>query len=159
MGFGDTSRQICTCLWDTASPSVRRLALQTGLSQSSGPRLTQARERRNRPPASWVWETADGWPWLPRLVVATRYPFGRKRGVGVDTMSAFCARLPLEMQGGGAPSAWRGVRQAVEPVLLATAAAGAPAGRARGEGRAILGAVDAPFWERLLLVCRALSTG
>jgi hypothetical protein len=123
MGFWDKSRQIFNGLCDNAPQSVRRLALQTGLSTSSVHRLTQAIERRNRPPESWFWETVEGRQWLTRLVVATLYPFGLTRGVGVDTMSAFFARLPLETQGGCAPSALRGVMQALEAVRLATAAA------------------------------------
>ena len=43
--------------------------------------------RRNRHPDSWFWETEDGRQWLTRLVVATLYTFGLKRGVGMDTMS------------------------------------------------------------------------
>ena len=39
MGFWDISRQIFNCLCDNASQSVRRLALQTGLSKSSVHRL------------------------------------------------------------------------------------------------------------------------
>jgi len=37
--------------------------------------------------------------------------FGRKRGVGLDTMSECFARRPLETQAGCAPSALRQVRQ------------------------------------------------
>ena len=36
-----------------------------------------------------MWETEAGRQWLTRLVVATLYTFGLKRGVGVDTMSGF----------------------------------------------------------------------
>jgi hypothetical protein len=38
-------------------------------------------------------------------MVATLYTFGLKRGVGVDTMSKFFARLHLETQVGCSPSA------------------------------------------------------
>jgi DNA-binding IclR family transcriptional regulator len=60
MGFWDKSRQICNCLCANATQSVRRIAQQTGLSKSSVHRLTQAMERRNNSPESWLWETADG---------------------------------------------------------------------------------------------------
>ena len=105
MGLWDKSRRICNCLCDHATQSVRRIAQQTGLSKSSVHRLTQARERRHRHPESWFWETADGRQWLTRLVVATLSTFGLKRGVGLDTMSEFFARLRLEKQVGGSPSA------------------------------------------------------
>ena len=112
MGLWDKSRQIFHCLCSNATQSVRRLALQTGLSKSSVHRLQQAIERRNRHPESWFWETAEGRQWLTRLVVATLYTFGLKRGVGVDTLSEFFARLHLEAQVGCSPSALRGVMPA-----------------------------------------------
>jgi len=51
------------------------------------------------------WDTEAGRGWLPRLVVATRSTVGRKRGVGVDTSSAFCSRLQRYPPGGGSPPA------------------------------------------------------
>jgi hypothetical protein len=81
------------------------MAQQTGLSKSSVHRLTQARERRDIHPESWVWETAEGRQWLTRLLVATLSTCGLKRGVGADTMSEFFARLRLEPQVGCSPSA------------------------------------------------------
>ena len=159
MGFWDKSRQIFNCLCDNATQSVRRLALQTGLSKSSVHRLTQAIERRNSHPESWFWETEEGRQWLTRLVVATLYTFGLKRGVGLDTISEFFARLHLETQIGCSPSALRGVMQALEAVLLATAAAWEQDGRVHGEVREIIGAVDETFLEHMMLVFMDLSTG
>jgi hypothetical protein len=92
MGFWDTSLQIFKCLGDKATQSMRHLAHQTGFSKSRVHRLKQAIERRNSPPESWFWETEDGRSWLTRLVVATLSTFGLKRGVGLDTISAFFAR-------------------------------------------------------------------
>jgi hypothetical protein len=125
---------------------VRRIAQQTGFSKSSVHRLKQAMERRDVHPESWLWETAEGRRWLTRLVVATLYTFGLKRGVGVETMSEFFARLRLETQMGCSPSALRGVLQALEAALLETAGAWEKNGRAGGEGREIIGAVDETFW-------------
>jgi len=105
MGLWDKSLQIFNCLCDHATQSVRRIAQQTGLSKSSVHRLTQAMERRNSHPESWCWETADGRQWFTRLVVATLSTFGLKRGVGLDTISEFFARLHLEMQVGCSASA------------------------------------------------------
>ena len=96
MGFWDKSLRIFKCLCDHGRQGIRRIAQQTGLSKSSVHRLTQAMERRGGHPESWLWETEDGRRWLTRLVVATLYCFGCKRGVGLDTMSAFFARLRLE---------------------------------------------------------------
>ena len=122
MGFWDDSLRIFKCLCENAIQSVRQLAQQTGLSKSSVHRLQHAMERRNSHPESWLWETAEGRQWLTRLVVATLYTFGLKRGVGLDTMSEFFARLHLETQVGCSPSALRGVMQALEAALLETAA-------------------------------------
>jgi DNA-binding IclR family transcriptional regulator len=71
------------------------MAQQTGLSKSSVHRLQHAMERRKSPPESWLWETEEGRQWLTRLGVATLSTFGLKRGVGLDTMSAFCTRRHL----------------------------------------------------------------
>jgi hypothetical protein len=94
-----------------------------------------------------------------RLVVATLYTFGLKRGVGLDTMSEFFARLHLETQVGCSPAALRGAMQALEGALLETAAAWEKDGCAGGEVREIIGAVDETFLERMMLVFMDLSTG
>ena len=109
MGLWDRSLRICKSLGDDGTQSVRQRAQQTGLSKSRVHRLTQAMERRGVHPESWGWETEEGRHWLTRLVVATLYLFGCKRGVGIDTMSEFFARLRLETQVGCSPSALRGV--------------------------------------------------
>ena len=123
MGLWEKSLQIFTCLRENGQPGVRRMAQQTGRSKSSVPRLTQAITRRGVHPESWVWATADGRQWLLRLVVATLSTFGLKRGGGLDTMSELCARLHLARQVGCAPSAVRGVMDALEAALLETAGA------------------------------------
>jgi hypothetical protein len=159
MGFWEKSRRVFKCLCEHGSQSVRRLAHQTGFSKRSGHRLTQAMERRHCSPESWLWETEEGRQWLTRLVVATLYTFGLKRGVGLDTMSEFFARLHLATQVGCSPSALRGVMQALEAALLETATAWEQEGCARGERREVIGAVDETFLERMLLVCMDLATG
>ena len=108
-GLWDSSLRICKCLCEHGRQSVRRLARQTGLSQSRVHRLTQAMERRTSSPASWFWESADGRQWLTRLVVATLDPCGLQCGVGRDTLSEFFTRRHLATQVGGAASAFRGV--------------------------------------------------
>ena len=107
MGFWAKSLRIFKCLCDHGTQSIRQLAQRTGLAKSSVHRLKQAMERRDVHPESWVWETEAGRQWLTRLVVATLYTFGLKRGVGLDTMSEFFTRLRLERQVGCSPSALR----------------------------------------------------
>ena len=159
MGFWDKSLLVFKYLCDYGRQGVRRIAQQTGLSKSSVHRLQHAIERRNRHPESWLWETEEGRQWLTRLVVATLYTFGLKRGVGLDTMSEFFARLHLETQVGCSPSALRGVMQALEAALLETAASWEQDGCASGTVREIIGAVDETFLERMILVFMDLATG
>src|SRR5262249_18493614 len=110
----EKSLRIFKCLCENGRQGVRRMAQQTGLSKSSVHRLTQAMERRDVHPESWLWETEDGRQWLIRLVVATLYTFGLKRGVGLETMSELFTRLHLEAQVGCSPSALRSLMQALE---------------------------------------------
>ena len=159
MTFWAKSLRVFNCLWEHGTQSVRRIAHQTGLSKSSVHRLQQAIARRGRHPESWLWETEDGRGWLIRLVVATLYTFGLKRGVGLETISEFFVRLHLETQVGCSPSALRGVMQALEAALLETAEAWEQDGCADGEIREIIGAVDETFLERMMLVCMDLRTG
>ena len=159
MGFWDKSLRIFKCLCDHGKQSVRQSPSRPGLSKSSVHRLTQAMERRDGHPESWLWETEEGRRWLTRLVVATLYTFGLKRGVGMDTMSEFFARLRLETQVGCSPSALRGVMQALEAALLETAGAWEQDGCADGEVREIIGAVDETFLEQMILVFMDLRTG
>ena len=106
-----------------------------------------------------MWETEDGRCWLTRLVVATLYTFGLKRGVGVETISEFFVRLRLATQVGCSPSALRGVMQALEAALLETTEAWEQDGCAGGEMREIMGAVDETCLERMILVLMDLATG
>jgi hypothetical protein len=158
MGFWEKSLRIFKSLCDNGTQGVRRIAQQTGLSKSSVQRLKQAMERRDVHPESWWWETEDGRQWLTRLVVATLYTFGLKRGVGLETMSEFFTRLHLEAQVGCSPSALRSVMQALEAALLETTAAWEKDACTGDEVREIIGAVDETFLERMMLVCMDLRT-
>ena len=152
MGFGDKSLLIFKYFCDHGKQSVRRMAQHTGLSKSSVQRLGQAMARRDSHPESGWWETEDGRRWLTRLVVATLYIFGLKRGVGLETMSEFFARLRLERHMACSPSALRGVMHALEATILQTAETWEHEGVAAGEVREIIGAVDETFLERMMLV-------
>jgi len=159
MGFWDKSLQICKCLCANAQQSVRHVAERTGFSKSSVHRLTQAMERRKGHPESWLWETEDGRRWLTRLVVATLYTFGLKRGVGVDTISEFFSRLHLATQLGSSPGAFRRLMQALEQTIVATGQAWEKEGTAGGDLLEIIGAVDETFLEQMFLVFLDLPSG
>jgi len=135
------------------------MAHKTGVSKSSVHRLQQAMERRDRHPESWWWETEEGRHWLTRLVVATLYTFGLKRGVGMDTLSAFFARLRLETQVGCSPSALRGVMEALAITMVETAGAWEQDGVAAGEVRDMIGAVDETCLAQMMLVFQDVPTG
>jgi Family of unknown function (DUF6399)/IclR helix-turn-helix domain len=159
MGFWEKSVRIFNYLCEAGTQSVRHLAQHTGVSKSSAHRLKQAMMHRGIHPESWLWETAEGRRWLTRLVVATLYTFGLKRGVGLDTISEFFSHLHLEMQMGSSPGALRGVMQALERAIMETGHAWEQAARADGEVPEIIGAVDETFLERMLLVFLDLPTG
>src|SRR2546428_11644914 len=107
MGFWAKSLRIFNAFCDHAKQSIRQVAQQTGLSKSSVHRLKQALEHRDTHPESWWWETEAGRCWLIRLVVASVYTFGLKRGVGALTISEFFCSLDLETQVGFLPRACR----------------------------------------------------
>jgi len=159
MGFWDRSRLLYKYLCDHGKQSIRHLAQQTGFSKSSVQRLQQAMAGRNRHPESWFWETEEGRQWLTRLVVATLYTFGLKRGVGVETISEFFARLRVQTHVGCSPTALRGVMQTLEAMLLEIAHAWEQDGTAHGAVREIIGAVDETFLEQMMLVFLDVPTG
>ncbi len=101
MAFWAKSLRIFKCLCDHGTQSVRRVArtdrvVEKQCASSHSRRCSAA----TRHPESWLWETAEGRQWLTRLVVATLYTFGLKRGVGLDTMSEFFAAAASGNAGG-----------------------------------------------------------
>ncbi len=159
MGLWAKSTVIFNAIREYGKQSIRRLADRTGLSKSSVHRHLQAMDRRDRSPESSLWETPAGRAWLIRLVVATLFVFGFKRGVGAETLSEFFSRLRLEGHVGCSPSALRSVLHTLERLLLDTAVAWEKEGIAHGEIRPVIGAVDETFLQRMMLVCMDLATG
>jgi hypothetical protein len=107
MGLWAKSVVIFKAIREHGQQSIRSLADRTGLSKSSVHRHLQAMDRRDRYPESSLWETEAGRTWLIRLVVATLFVFGLKRGVGAETLSAFFGHLRPEGRVGCSPSALR----------------------------------------------------
>jgi hypothetical protein len=159
MGFWAKSLLVFNCFFRDAKQSIRDVARQTGLSKSSVHRLKQAIRRRDQHPESWFWETYEGQQWLIRLVVATLYTFGLKRGVGAETLSEFFGCLGLQTQIGCSPSALRHLMQAVEQVILETTQAWEREGITQGQIGPIIGAVDETFLQCMMLVFMDLASG
>jgi hypothetical protein len=159
MGLWAKSVVIFNAIREHGKQSIRSLAERTGLSKSSVHRHLQAIDRRDRYPESSFWETEAGRSWLIRLVVATLFVFGLKRGVGAETLSEFFGRLHVETHVGCSPSALRCVMHTLERLLLDTATAWEKDGIAHGEIRPVIGAVDETFLQRMMLVFMDLATG
>ena len=159
MGLWAKSVVLCNSIREHGQQSIRSLADRPGLSKRSVHRHLQAMNRRDRYPESSFWETPAGRAWLIRLVVATLFVFGLKRGVGAETISEFFSRLRLEAHVGCSPSALRHVMHTLAQLILETAADWEKAGIAHGEIRPVVGAVDETFLQRMMLVFMDLATG
>jgi len=159
MGVWAKSVVIFNAICEYGTQSVRHLAARTGLSTSSVPRHLRAIDRRDRSPESSLWETEAGRTWLIRLVVATWFVFGLKRGVRAETLSEFFGHLRLQAQVGCSPSALRNVMHNLERIILETAATWEKEGMAHGEIRPVSGAVDETFLQRMMLVFMDLASG
>ena len=159
MGLWAKSVTMINSIREHGNQSIRILADRTGLSKSSVHRHLQAIDRRDRYPESSFWETESGHAWLIRLVVATLFVFGLKRGVGAETLSDFFSRLRLEGHVGCFPSALRQVMHTLERLMLETAADWEQEGIAHGEIRPVIGSVDETFLQRMMLVFMDLATG
>src|SRR5919202_636797 len=159
MGLWAKSVAIINSIREYGKQSIRNLADCTGFSKSSVHRHLQAMDRRDRYPESSLWETPEGRAWLIRLVGATLFEFGLKRGVGAETLSEFCSRLHLEEQVACSPHTLRTVLHLLERLILEITAAWEKDGIAHGEIRPVIGAVDETFLQQMMLVCMDLATG
>ena len=137
MGLWAKSIVIFNAIRAYGKQSIRSLADHTGLSKSSVHRHLQAIDRRDRHPESSFWETEAGRAWLIRLIVATLFVFGFKRGVGAETLGEFFGRLRLDSHVGCSPSTLRTVMHMLEHLLLETAATWEKEGIAHGEIRPV----------------------
>ena len=96
MGLWAKSVVIFNAIREHGKQSIRSLAARTGLSKSSVHRHLQAVDRRDRYPESSLWETQAGRTWLIRLVVATLFVFGLKRG-GLSQMKQVLPQIPCSV--------------------------------------------------------------
>jgi hypothetical protein len=97
--------------------SCRKLAERIGRSKSSVHRHEQARQRRDHPPESVLWETEAGAAWLRTLFFATLYVFGLQSHVGADTLEEFFKLLRLDQHLGVSASVLRKRLNQMEALL------------------------------------------
>jgi hypothetical protein len=90
----------------------------TGLNRSSVHRHRQAIERAEQHPESGWWESAVGYQWLVRLVIAVVYHFGIKQGVGAESLSAFFKAIQVDTHVGSSPTALRQLKHRVEAAIV-----------------------------------------
>jgi len=149
-------RKIGSFFQHHASATVREAAEATGTSKSSAQRQRRALTRRNQDPESWLWETAEGFQWLIRLMCATIYLFGIRGGIGMETIAEFFRRLRLDRHIGVSPSSLHRLTVRIEGLILDYKEA-----YEQGKGgcaHVIVGA-DETFFEKVILVMIDLGSG
>jgi hypothetical protein len=134
------------------------IAEATGLSRSSVHRHQQAIRASEHHPESRWWETAVGYQWLVRLVIAVVYHFGIKQGVGAESLSAFFKAIHLDTQVGRSPTALRQLKHRVEGAIVDYASAHAAQCRPR-EGQGVWLGADETFFGLPTLVLMELASG
>jgi hypothetical protein len=134
------------------------LAEATGLSRSSVHRHRQAIERAEQHPESGWWDSAVGYQWLVRLVIAVVYHFGIKQGVGAESLSAFFKAIHLDTHVGSSPTALRQLKHRVEAAIMAYGSAQSEQCQpTKGQGVWLGG--DETFFGLPILVLMELASG
>ena len=116
-------QQVAKFLKTQGRATLSVIAEATGLSRSSVHRHQQAMTACEQHPESGWWETAEGYQWLVRLVIAVVYHFGIKHGVGAESLSAFFKAIHLETHVGSSPTALRQLKHRVEAAIVDYASA------------------------------------
>jgi hypothetical protein len=99
--------------------ALRVIAEATGLSRSSVHRHQQSIDRAEQHPESKGWDSAVGYLWLVRLVIAVVYHFGIKQGGGAESLSAFFKAIHVDIHLGCSPTALRQLKHRVEAAIVA----------------------------------------
>ena len=146
-------------LCEGGSWSVRKLSKATGISKSSVHRHRQALQKRSAIAESVFWEQELGQDWLHRLVLATIYVFGIKGGIGVDRLSEFFHRVPLEHHVGCSPSALKRLRDDLEEVIVKYEAEQRAQRPLVDQPIEICAGVDETFFDQVILVMMDLVSG
>ena len=111
-------QQIAARLAEKSPETIRAIAAATGISKSSVHRHQQALKKGHPYPEAELWHTDIGEQWLKRLVVATIYVFGLKRGVGAESLGEFFDKLGLEPYIGVSVSSLRNLQSVLEEKIL-----------------------------------------
>ncbi len=151
-------QQVADFLKTQGRVTLSVIAEATGLSRSSVHRHQQSIEDRQQYPESSVWETAVGYRWLVRLVIAVVYHFGIKQGVGAESLSAFFKAIHLEKHVGSSPTALRHLKHRVEAAICDYESAQATGCRLE-EGQGVWLGADETFFDVPTLVLMELASG
>lgn len=151
-------QQVAEFLRTQSQATLSVMAEATGLSRSSVHRHQQAITACEHHPASRWWETAGGYQWLVRLVIAVVYHFGIKQGVGAESLSAFLKAIHLDAQVGCSPTALRQLKHRVEAAIVDYANAYVARCQPR-EGQGVWLGADETFFGLPTLVLMELASG
>ena len=111
-------QQVAEFLKTQGRLALSAIAEATGLSRSAVHRHQQSIERAEQHPESGWWESAVGYQWLVRLVIAVVYHFGIKQGVGAESLSAFFKEIHVDTHVGSSPTALRQLKHRVEAAIV-----------------------------------------
>ena len=111
-------QQVAEFLREQGRTALRIIAEATGLSRSSVHRHQQAIERAEQHPESGWWDSAVGYQWLVRLVIAVVYHFGIKQGVGAESLSAFFKAIQVDTHVASSPTSLRQLKHRVEAAIV-----------------------------------------
>lgn len=139
-----------------ATASVREAAKATGTSKSSVQRQRHAMARRNHSAESWLWETAEGFRWLIRLVCATIYLFGIRGGIGMDAIAEFFRLIRLDKHLGVSASSLHRLTTRIEAVILEYKETYE---HRTGDVVQVIVGADETFFDKVILVMIDLGSG
>lgn len=112
-------QQVAAYLKKQGQAALSVIAQATGMSRSSVHRHQQALERAQQHPESAWWDSAVGYQWLVRLVIAVVYHFGLKQGVGAESLAAFFKAIHVDTHVGSSPTTLRQLKHRVEAAIVA----------------------------------------
>ncbi len=151
-------QQVAEFLKMQGQAALSVIAEATGISRSSVHRHQQSIERCQHYPESKWWDTAEGYQWLVRLVIAVVYHFGIKQGVGAESLSGFFKAIHIDTHLGCSPTALRHLKHRVEAAIVDYGSAQAESCQPTESQGVWLGA-DETFLGLPILVLMELASG